>query len=90
MLLQGLGGFFLDSRWLPTSSFLHVEHSPLVFLFLCKILFSFYPSVLVLNPENLVSLEWSDPRASYGIDNIAFPRFHFFLSSFVLHPTYLP
>ena len=72
------------------SGFPLVGHSQLALLSFCKILFSLHPSILVLDPENLDSLEWSGPRASCGIDNTTLLRLHFLFSSLVLHPIFLP
>ena len=67
-----------------------VGRSQLALSLLCKILFSLHPSILVLDLKNLDGLEWSGPRASYGINSTVIPRLHFLFSSLVLHPTYLP
>ena len=57
---------------------------------LYKILFSLHPSILVLGPENLDSLEWSGPRASGDTDNTTLPHLHFLFSFPALRPTFLP
>ena len=89
MLLWELVGLLPDKRWLSILEFLLVRHSQVALSSLYKILFSFHPSIFVLDLKNLDSLKWSGPRTSGDTDNTALPHFHF-LFSLVLHPTFSP